>query len=119
MIADIYVDWYSDVYGQEPHASPRARQAMALARMDGRLVQVRLGRSVQFGVSSSEGWVRVSSNFDADEADLPGAVDDAVAPVWAAHSADPADELKLHIDVALQDAGFRHLGRPLRDGWAG
>lgn len=119
-MSDVYVDWYSDVYGQSLYVAPQVRQPVALARRGGRLVQVRLGRSVQRGVSSSEGWVRVSATFDADEAGLPDTVDAAAASVWAAHSADPDATLALHLDVALQDAGFRRIGgTPIRDGWEG
>lgn len=120
MLADVYVDWYSDTYGQEPYVAPSARQAMVLARRDGQLVQVRLGRSVEQGASTSEGWVRVSAKFDLDEDGGEALVDVAVAPVWAAHAGDPDDTLALHVDVALADAGFRRIGgRPLRDGWEG
>lgn len=120
MLADVYVDWYSDRYGQEPYTPPTARQAMMLARRAGVLTQVRLGRSVERGAETSEGWVRVSAKFDVEEDGGEELVDEVVAPVWAAHSGDPDATLALHIDVALADSGFRRIGgHPLRDGWEG
>ncbi len=117
---DVYVGWYSDRYGQTPYTAPTARQPAQLARRDGRLVLLRLGHSVQYGAKTSEGFARVSAKFELDEDGGDDVVDVAVAPVWAAHYSDPDATLALHLDVALQDGGFRKLGgASLRDGWEG
>lgn len=143
MIADFYVGWYSDSYGQEPpQPSPAGRQSARVARFGSgagdfyvdtfsdmyavpapgaqpRLVVSRVGRSQHVGVASGEGWERVSSVFDVDDtAEGFAAVDAVVAAAVSGHLSDPADVLAARVDVALSDAGFRRLGgQPLRAGW--